>query len=209
MNPIKIHSQTFHLHPTGAAFWKEKDALLIADVHFGKISHFRKYGSAIPEQAIQKNFERLNRVIANFQPQQLIFLGDLFHSALNQEWALFEAWQKEQSAKITLISGNHDIISPQKYKNLGIAVLQDFNRDNFRLTHHPEARDENFNICGHIHPGYRLKGQGKQHMKLRCFFQRQNQLILPAFGAFTGNYYLKPQRGEKVFLCAETTVIAV
>jgi len=79
----------------------------------------------------------------------------------------------------------------------------------FRLTHHPEEKKDTFNICGHIHPGYRLSGMGKQHLKLKCFFQSQNQLILPAFGEFTGVYLMKPNENERVYVCTNTNVIQV
>ncbi|HEU4497559.1 MAG TPA: metallophosphoesterase, partial [Flavobacterium sp.] len=60
---IKIKSQDFVLHPSGALFWEEKKALLIADVHLGKVSHFRKHGVAVPKSAVSKNFQRLTRAV--------------------------------------------------------------------------------------------------------------------------------------------------
>ncbi len=87
-----INHQAFIMHYSGALFWEEKEILLISDVHFGKISHFRKFGAAIPQGDIEKNFEILNEVITFFKPKKLIFLGDLFHSSLNNEWLfLFSA----------------------------------------------------------------------------------------------------------------------
>ncbi len=89
---LHIQNQRFALHPSGALFWQEKSILLISDVHLGKVSHFRKYGAAVPQNAIQKNFDLMDEAINFFQPDILIFLGDLFHSSLNKEWELFERW---------------------------------------------------------------------------------------------------------------------
>ena len=86
-------------------FWEEQNMLLISDVHLGKISHFRKYGSAVPQKAIAENFERLSRVVDLFQPKKICFLGDLFHSSLNLEWDLFENWMQEISAEVMLVVG--------------------------------------------------------------------------------------------------------
>ncbi len=206
---ITIHSQTFVLHPNGAAYWKEKSILLIADVHLGKITHFRKNGSAIPESAMYQNFDQLNDALQYFQPKTLCFLGDLFHSFINKEWLLFSEWIRKTTSKIILIAGNHDVISPLKYEELKISVVYEWIIDFVLLTHHPEEREDFFNISGHIHPGIRLLGLGKQSLSVSCFFKRKHQLILPAFGAFTGKYILTPQEEEDVFAITKDEVIKI
>ena len=80
---IEIKSQNFTLHQLGTILWEEKKILLISDVHLGKVAHFRKHGMAIPNQAIFENFKRLNEVVTLFKPETIIFLGDLFHSKMN------------------------------------------------------------------------------------------------------------------------------
>ena len=94
---IQIQDQNFTLHSSGVLFWEEKSILLISDVHLGKISHFRKYGSAVPQKAIEENFNRLTEVVNFFSPKKIYFMGDLFHSSLNMEWDLFENWLQEIS----------------------------------------------------------------------------------------------------------------
>ena len=116
---ISIRNNSFILHATGALYWKEHRRLLISDVHLGKISHFRKHGSAVPHGVIGENFRKLDTVMSLFQPRELIFLGDLFHSRLNREWALFAGWGEHQTARISLVEGHHDILSPEKYASLG------------------------------------------------------------------------------------------
>ena len=110
---------------------------------------------------------------------------------------------------LILIAGNHDIISPVKYEKLDIDIYSEFQSNGFLLTHHPEDREGFFNFCGHIHPGIRLGGIGRQVLKLSCFFKTENQLILPAFGTFTGNYYLEPQPGNQVFAITKNEVIPI
>ncbi|WP_373057379.1 ligase-associated DNA damage response endonuclease PdeM [Zunongwangia sp. H14] len=206
---IKINNNHFQFHPCGTAYWQEQDMLLISDVHLGKISHFRKFGSAVPHKAISKNFDELNAVTNRFQPGKVCFLGDLFHSVMNREWDLFEYWSKSVSAEIILVAGNHDVISPIKYEEIGISIFKELIIDNFLLTHHPEEREGFFNICGHIHPGFRLRGRGRQVLKLRCFYKSPHQLILPAFGEFTGNYMMQPEKEDKVFAITKNEVILI
>ena len=206
---IKIQNQTFILHPHGGVFWKEKSLLLISDVHLGKVGHFRKFGAAVPRKAIHKNFILLDELVGHFQPFHIVFLGDLFHSSINREWNLFENWVEKTASKITLIIGNHDIISPEKFSSVGIEIFKELVIEGFLLTHHPEERDGLFNFCGHIHPAVRLKGFGRQSLKLPCFFKTKKQMILPAFGEFTGNYTLTPKREDEIFVVVEGEVLRI
>ncbi len=206
---LQILDQTFILHPTGALFWKEQEAILISDVHLGKVGHFRKFGAAVPQKALFQNYTLLDTVIEHFKPKHLFFLGDLFHSSINKEWQIFEQWVRTTSPKIVLIAGNHDIISPLKYEVLHIEVVQELVIATFLLTHHPEERAGYFNFSGHIHPAIRLKGSGKQSLKLSCFFKDSWQMILPAFGEFTGTHVLKPSAKNEVFAITKNEVILV
>lgn len=190
-------------------YWVEQELLLIADVHLGKVAHFRKNGSAVPQEAITKNFEQLDEAISCCNPKEVCFLGDLFHSSLNIEWLHFENWVERQTATLSLVIGNHDIISPLKFEKIGIKIFQERIIDSFYLTHHPEERDGFYNFCGHIHPGVRLNGMGRQILKMPCFFKKPHQMILPAFGEFTGNYILTPEEGDEVFVVTPEEVILI
>jgi DNA ligase-associated metallophosphoesterase len=204
-----INQQNFILHISGALFWESKNTLLIADIHLGKVTHFRKNGFAIPNETLHQNFVKLKEVVEFFKPTQIIFLGDLFHSTHNSEWDLFVNWCEECTSEIILIAGNHDIISSQHYEDLGIKVVSSLKIDDFILTHHPTEIDEFFNFSGHIHPGIILRGLGRSRLKLSCFFQRKNQMILPAFGAFTGLGIMKPELGDIIYGVTKDEIILI
>ena len=206
---IEINGQKFLFHPLGGLFWVEKSLLMISDVHLGKVNHFRKFGAAVPRKAIHKNFVLLDMIVADFQPFQICFLGDLFHSSLNKEWELFENWVGKTPAEIILVSGNHDIIDPEKYRQLNVEIFPELIIDNFLLTHHPEEREGLFTFCGHIHPAVKLHGFGRQKLKLPCFFKSKNQMILPAFGEFTGTYTMNPSKNDEVYAIVEDVVVKV
>ena len=209
MQDITICDEVFSLDPTGAIFWRNQDMLLIADVHFGKVAHFRKYGAAVPSKASSTNYKKLEEAIARHNPSTICFLGDLFHSTLNNEWKLFETWTQKTNADIILISGNHDIISPHKFEDLGIQVVNELQIKKFLLTHHPTERNGYFNFSGHIHPGIKMQGSGRQSIKLSCFYKTKQQLILPAFGNFTGKHILHPSENDTVYAIVEGEVICV
>lgn len=206
---ITVYGNHFVLHASGAIFWKEKNMLLISDVHLGKVSHFRKHGIALPKTAFAGNFERLTAVADYFNAEIICFLGDLFHSDLNSEWDVFADWVNSRPENFLLIIGNHDILKPEKYESIGMAIASELKVGNFLFTHEPEERDGYFTFCGHIHPGIQLRGLGRQSLNLACFFQSKYQLILPAFGEFTGKWILDPTENDCVFAIAEGEVLRV
>jgi DNA ligase-associated metallophosphoesterase len=206
---IQIQNQNFVLHSSGALFWEERKTVIISDVHLGKVMHFRKHGIAIPQNAVSENFKKITDVLEYFQPEKIIFLGDLFHSSMNSEWDLFQEWISNHNQETYLIAGNHDIIDQKHYYEIGILVVDILEIDGFFFTHHPTEKEGFFNFSGHIHPGIILRGLGMQSLKLRCFFHKLNQMILPAFGEFTGKFILKPESDHLVYAIAGNEVILI
>jgi len=206
---LNYGNQDFIMHHSGCLYWPSRKVLFVADVHFGKVDHFRKNGSALPSRVGLENFRKLNLVLDEFQPQEVVFLGDLFHSTQNKDWDRFAAWVKLRQEKLVLIVGNHDIIPQYHFEDLGIKVLPYLVDETLFLSHHPEKKEGLFNICGHLHPGYRLRGEGRQHLKLSCFYKKKNQLVLPAFGAFTGHFLIEPKEDENVFVLSEDLVLSI
>ncbi len=181
--------------------------ILLADVHLGKSAHFRKHGMAVPSQADDNEYDKLNAVIAQFQPSRIWFLGDLFHSYQNAEWHFFEQWVRMQTIEIVLVMGNHDVISRNHFEMLGVKTVDELQMGSVLLTHHPVEQQGVFNIAGHIHPAVKLTGVGRQRMKMPCYFCTEFGMILPAYGDFTGTYALKPKKGNRIFVCVEDQVL--
>ena len=179
MITIEIRNNQFVLHPSGGIYWKENQSWLLADIHLGKVAHFRKNGFAVPRNAEGSFYQKMGALLPLFPVKRILFLGDLFHSYLNNEWFLFENWVKKCALKIVLIKGNHDVISKLKFKQIGIKTYDDLKIDKFFFTHHPKKINDCFVFSGHIHPGVRLLGKGKQTMKLPCFIFDKDQIILP------------------------------
>lgn len=209
MYRLQLHTQHFILHASGAIFWEEQSCLLVADVHLGKSAHFRKNGSAIPSYTDVANYHKLDLLIEKFPVKRLLFLGDLFHSVYNSSWSAFADWVQRTPVKMDLLVGNHDVIPLHKFESIGMKTHTQLRIGLFCFTHHPQDQPTQFNFCGHLHPGYRLRGNGRQFLSLACFYQQKNQLILPAFGSFTGRYYVTPTEEERVFVLAEEEVFEV
>ena len=122
---------------------------------------------------------------------------------------MFENWVKKSSLKIILIRGNHDIIPKYKFKQIGIESYEDLTIEKFFFTHHPKKINDFFVFSGHIHPGVKLIGKGRQLIKLPCFIYNKNQIILPSFGGFTGMHFPKIKNNDKVFVITKREIIEV
>ncbi len=171
------------------ALWQEDlSTLLIADTHFGKARHFRKGGIPIPENIHESDFALIAELIRTKKARKVVFLGDLFHSDWNTHWGVLEMFMKEFSqVGFELVKGNHDILREEIYSQSQLTVHHHpIQIGSFLLSHEPVNAVGLTNICGHLHPGIRLSGKGKQSLRFPCFYESEDRVVLPAFGRFTG-----------------------
>ena len=175
---IQLNGQQFILTDTGAMFWIEQKMLIIADAHLSKEKHFRKSGIAIPNGIMQNDLKRIESLIETFQPAEILFLGDMFHSEENEGMNEFLHWRKSLShIKIKLVIGNHDILNMEWYTFAGIDFFEDkLVIDNILLSHDRTnvAEKNMLNLSGHIHPCIILHGKAKQTLRLPCFWFTKN-----------------------------------
>ena len=184
-------------------------------MHFGKTGHFRKAGIAIPQGVYKEDLQRLVEQLQYFQPKKLIIVGDLFHSDANKELKFFQKWRDDLSdLDIQLIKGNHDILSESWYTTMNISTHKDSLKINGFCFQHDMGKCQSMNgeasdylFSGHIHPGVRVSGAGKQVLKFPCFYFTNEYCILPAFSKFTGVALIEPKRGESVFAIVNNSLI--
>jgi uncharacterized protein len=210
-----LHGQNFLLLPQKALFWQEEKALIVADVHLGKVGHFRKAGIAIPRSMEQEDLSMLSDIIHLYSPKKIIFLGDLFHSEHNNDWNWMVLWRDLfKDIEMVLVRGNHDIIADQFYLDSGFTLLDTYDIGPFLFVHEPltlkKLKEETaYVISGHIHPGVKLRGKGRQFLTLPCFHFGNQQAILPAFGKFTGKVCLKCEESDRIFGVLKDSVVAL
>lgn len=214
---INIQGEELILLPEKALYCPKHKTLLAADLHLGKVGHFRQAGIALPGELAESDLLTLDNILNEFAVEHIIFLGDLFHSSVNFDMNLFSAWrEKHGDIRIDLIKGNHDILSDEIYNHFDINIhMKYFLWNSILLTHEPMSNELQLSgcdyvLCGHVHPAVRLVGKGRQSVKLPCFYFGEKQGILPAFGEFTGGYLIKPKPKEKVYVISEgSTVIYI
>ena len=205
---ITDRTPTLNLCPELCLNMPEHRLLVISDVHMGRVQHMRRNGLAIPSAAAQKDLHALVRVISTYQPQCCLFLGDLFHSLPNSEWPqLFQALEEFGDMQLLLITGNHDrFVAPHLPPNW--EQHSEWELDGIRFCHEPSEKP-GFEICGHIHPSYSLRGKGRQTLRLPCFWLSEKRLILPAFSSLAGGYSINPEPGHRIYISNGTTVSEV
>ncbi|MFN7119946.1 MAG: ligase-associated DNA damage response endonuclease PdeM [Saprospiraceae bacterium] len=205
-----ILGEALFLHAWRAVYWQRKKMLLISDLHLGKATHFRKQGIPVPRALSDVNWDKLMSLLLDFQPERVLFLGDLFHSDLNEEWEEFcQLTAQFSHIRFELVPGNHDILLSEHYINARLILHPPvINIEPFIFSHHPLENIPNhyYNVCGHLHPSVCLRGNGRQKLRLPCFYFAENQGILPAFGAFTGTAEVQPRFGDQIYLIAEDAI---
>jgi len=206
----KLQHQNLWLTAQRSIFWEEQKALILSDLHFGKTGHFRKSGIPVPPMVYKEDLQRLVALLNYFAPEQLIVVGDFFHSHANTELEWFKKWRDDLSyIKIVLVKGNHDILKDAWYKQANIEVIEkELLIQPFLFTHDNCMRKKGvYSFCGHVHPGIYLHGLGKQGIRLPCFYFAKDHCILPAFSRFTGMALIEPAQNENVFAIVEDKLV--
>jgi DNA ligase-associated metallophosphoesterase len=207
---VQVKGEQLMLLPERAVYWPARRILLIADAHLGKAMHFRKLGVAAPAALEHGDLARIAALLTRHEPEELVILGDLFHSDHNTAWDGFKALRHAfPHIVFTLVTGNHDILDPSRYAEACLECTPERIAGPFRFTHHPDPKAGAYNMAGHVHPAVTLVGAGRQSLVLPCFQFRRNAALLPAFGRFTGGYRIAPVASDRVFVVSGGSVVRV
>ena len=193
-----------HLLPERALWWPAARTLFVADLHMGKAASYRALGQPVPGGTTQENLSRLTDLIAQHAPERIVFLGDFLHAAAARTPAVLAAladWRRRHaSIAMTLVRGNHDSRAGDPPEALAIAVVDEPHAlGPFACCHHPQTHATRFVLAGHVHPACRLSGPGRDSLRLPCFVVEARQLVLPAFGEFTGGWRVEAEPGRRLY----------
>jgi DNA ligase-associated metallophosphoesterase len=210
---VTIFGEAFVLLPQKALYWQTQEMVLLADMHLGKVNHFRKAGIPVPVKANERNWEVLIDLVHTTKAKRIVCVGDLFHSHYNYDWELVGQFtQAFPHLSFELVTGNHDILADHLYERSRVTVHGPRLRvGKFILSHFPAEAPtpETYMLSGHVHPGIRLSGKGKQSLTLPCFYFGEHQGYLPAFGMFTGLSRIRPKKHDQVFVVAENSILQI
>jgi DNA ligase-associated metallophosphoesterase len=211
---IVVAGEPMVLLPERAAYLPAHDALIVADLHWGKAATFRAAGIPIPTGTTAADLERLTAALQVTGARHLIVLGDLLHARAGRQpgtLSTIAEW-RARHARVTmrLVRGNHDAHAGDPPSSLDVECVDaPFVVGAFACAHHPAPHAEGYTLAGHLHPNVALGGRGIERLRLPCFVVGPRIAVLPAFAEFTGRVAYRVQDDESVFAIADGSVIAV
>lgn len=170
---------------SGALYWPAENTLLVADLHLEKHAAFAARGQFLPPYDTGLTLMRLARDIAQTRASRVVALGDSFHR--NESPSGLQAADRAHLDALLAccdwlwLSGNHD---PAPHR-LGGRCLTGLEHAGLTLTHEPRRGVPGM-IAGHLHPAARVLINGRT-VRRGCFVHDTRLMILPAYGASTGN----------------------
>jgi uncharacterized protein len=211
---VEVAGEELTLLAERAVFWRRTSTLLVADPHFGKAAAFRALGVPVPRGTTTGTLDRLDAILGRTGAARLIFLGDFLHAAEGrapETLRVLNDWRRAHSAiDMILVRGNHDVRAGDPPRELELkCVTAPLIEAPFALDHRPRPSTSGYVLCGHIHPAVTLSGKGRQYSRLPCFWFGAEIGVLPAFGEFTGVAEADVQAGDRVFVIADESVVAV
>lgn len=170
----------------GALFLPASSVLVVSDLHLEKGAAFARRGVMLPPYDTAMTLARLGSVIADYNPQIVISLGDSFHDRRGSA-QMPDIFRVHLTALMAgrqwfWISGNHD---PDPPVGLGGVFAGEIAIGSVVFRHEPSAGPAEGEIAGHLHPGAKIIRQGRS-VRRGCFASDGARMIMPAFGALTG-----------------------
>ena len=199
------------LHPERALIWPARRTLIIADPHFGKDDVFRRAGIALPRGPAIADLQRLTTLLEAHACERLVVLGDFLHAATHVGDGFLHAfaiWRRAHTElSVEVIAGNHDRREQkEKWSNAVRWLSAPVIDAPFVFAHEPMGHAEGYVLAGHIHPVRRMPGKNRK-LRVPVFWQKEDCLVMPSFGSFTGGATIEPQAGEKLYAAAPERVI--
>lgn len=204
-----------------------KSALVVADTHFGKSATFRACGLPVPEGGTAEDLRRLDAILAKYGPDCLVVAGDFLHSERGRSSAiesLLVSWLDRVPVEVIVTTGNHDWRAG-KLQHSRLQYTNDWPCGVLEVAHEPfdwrtkgkskpacnlevgESDRGLLRICGHLHPVARLSLGGRSSLRSKVFYWDGFNLVLPAFGSFTGGHAIEAAEGVRVFVPSRERVV--
>ncbi len=221
-----VGGQLLAFLPQRAIWWQASRTLLVADVHLGKAEALASSGVAAPDGLATRDLARLSALIARFDAQRVIVLGDLLHAPVGLTPALIEdvrGWRRRHAGvALQLVPGNHDRKLGLVQDAWGLEVLGSVHEEGgLRLVHEPQVLRGTGGttvppvaaapvLCGHLHPMAVLRGKGDR-LRLHAFLLSHDaagsvsSIVLPAFCTFASGVVV-PHEGETLAIAGEEIV---
>ena len=184
----------------GALWWPDHGMLIVSDMHLEKGSAFAARGVLLPPYDSAVTLARLEALIARVRPATVVALGDSFHDlGAGERMAGPDVLRLQALAARThwiWVEGNHDPAPPNFFAGVRTNEVL---LGPLTLRHEPQLAPKPGEIAGHLHPCARVKSDVGRHVRAKCFATDGTRLIMPSFGAFTGNLNVRDEAFDPLF----------
>ncbi len=185
-----------------ALYLKERNALVIGDVHLGFEEAQNKMGVFLPRFQFKDSIARLEKIFTEIgkEADEIVINGDLKHAfgeISEQEWReilKFIDFLAVHSRKIIIVKGNHDVILYPITRKRNIQIVETYSIGEIFISHGhtiPDAEKlENAKIMliGDEHPAITLKEGGRAEL-FKCYlkgkWKGKDIIIMPSFNQVT------------------------
>ncbi len=201
-----------------ALVWPARKTVILADPHIGKGDTFRRAGIPVPARAAAADFDRLSCLLSDYGAQRLVVLGDFLHARPDSADDCIERlhdWRRRfASLEVLIVRGNHDAHAGPPPSALGLVSVDEPYADGpFVYRHFPVGTGVDsqggYVLAGHLHPGITVALGAGGARRVPCFHQSDHQMVLPAFGGFTGTGRVRAATNDGVFAVGRDRVIAL
>lgn len=188
------------------ALWLAEPRLLVlADLHWGYVESHRVQGNLLPAWGDAEIGARLQRLIADYQPAEMIWLGDSLHTLAGRAPA--ERFLGTVRVPVTMVAGNHDARWPYAEGRTVVTRGRYLLHHGDRVLEPPRDAVE---IVGHLHPAVAWHDGAGGRLKVPALVATSRRLILPAFSPWSaGTPWPLGQSGETVYAIGTKRIFTV
>ncbi len=196
---MKLYDRFEIIENYPALYMKEKNMLVIADLHLGLESLMADSGMLMPKVQLSQLKEDLNSIAGERDIEKLVVCGDIKHEfseasyGEKKEVRELIRFLEEFVREIYLVKGNHDnflIYAVEEYEH--VQLKDCFVFDDVCFAHGHEILDRmngldiEYLVIGHEHPALTLRDDVGVREKLQCFLYGEMKndaklVVLPAF----------------------------
>ncbi len=158
-----------------AVYFSKTKSLAVADLHWGYAASHRAAGNLLPTWGDAEIAHGLSRLISDYQPREMIWVGDSLHALSGRSPA--EAFLRDSPVPVAILPGNHD-------RKWNVAKEPTTSRGAY-FFHHGDAAleipSDRIEVIGHFHPAFNWYDGAGGRVKLPALVRSARKIILPAF----------------------------
>ena len=206
LSPVRTEVQPGVWLDSRLAVWLPIERLLVvADLHWGYAASHRSRGNLLPWWGDDEMERRLNALLNDYFPAEMIWLGDIVHAA--EGGARAETFLRRSPVAITALAGNHD----RRWRSAGATSM----RRGKYFFHHgdtsPALPDSCIEVIGHYHPAVSWGDGAGSRLKLPALVASAGRLVLPAFSPWAAGtaWRADSETDETLWAVAPTRIFAL